>query len=220
MATLRSGTYGEYYGSYYTESGALTTNQMKTNATYINKYLSNEGWSKNAIAGLLGNMQAESSINPGRWQSEDVGNTSLGYGLVQWTPATKYINWCSGDPSEMDNNLSRIIYELNNGIQWIATSEYNFSFKDFSKSNESAEYLASAFLKCYERAGVEVEQTRRNNASEWYEYLGSSGGSSGDDSGSTGDDSGSTGDDSGSTITRIRKRKFKFILFNRVRRNL
>lgn len=178
MATLRSGLYGSYYGSLYSESSSLTMNQMKVNAKYIAKYLKAKGWTINAISGLLGNMQAESSINPGRWQSEDVGNTSLGYGLVQWTPASKYLNWCSSegysDPSEMDNNLSRIMYEIQNNIQWIATDTYNFSFETFSKSTNSVEYLASAFLKCYERAGIEVEETRQANAREWYNYLNNS----------------------------------------------
>lgn len=207
MANLRTGTYGSYYGSTFSESAGLSTAQMEVNAKYIYSYLSNKGWTKNAIAGMLGNMQAESSLNPGRWQSENVGNTSGGYGLVQWTPATNYLNWCDSegrsDPSEMDNNLARIIYELANNLQWIATSEYNLTFKEFSQSTQTPEYLASAFLKCYERAGVEVESTRRSNALAWYEFLdgttinpGGSGGSSGNK----------------------KKRKFNFVLFNANRR--
>jgi len=43
------------------------------------------GWgcSDGAIAGLLGNMQAESALIADRWQSDEVGNMSGGYGLVQ-----------------------------------------------------------------------------------------------------------------------------------------
>lgn len=211
MSNKRTGTYGTYYGSYFNESESLSQALKETNASYIYKYLSNKGWTKNAVAGMLGNMEAESSINPGRWQSEDVGNTSLGYGLVQWTPATKYLEWCDSkgysDPSEMDNNLSRIIYELENGIQWIATSEYNLSFEEFSKSTKSVSYLASAFLKCYERAGVEVEATRQANATSWLEYL------NGVDVGSSG--SGDSGGSTGSTNYLKRKSKFKFYLFKR-----
>lgn len=212
MATLRTGAYGNYYGSSYSTSSALTQAQMKVNATYIYKYLTAKGWTKNAIAGMLGNMQAESSLNPGRWQSEDVGNTSLGYGLVQWTPATKYIDWCNlqgySDPSEMDNNLSRILFELENQLQWIATENYNYSFEEFSKSNASVEELASAFLKNYERAGVEVEETRRSNARSWLDYLN---GQSGSEGGST------TG---GSGVTFKRSSGFNFILFNARKRRI
>lgn len=205
MVEYRTGKLGRYYGSLFTSSSGLTEAQMQVNAKYISNYFYFKGWTLNAIAGLLGNLQAESSMNPGRWQSEDVGNNSGGYGLVQWTPATKYFDWCNSldlsDPSEMDNNLDRIIYELENNIQWIATSEYNFSFSEFSTSTESAEYLASAFLKCYERAGVEVESTRRSNAIKWYRYISKNKPSSG-----------------GSSISFKKKKGFNFVLFNRRRR--
>lgn len=170
----RQGNYGLYYGNEYNSSNSLNLNQMKVNATYIYNYLKNKGWTLNAIAGLLGNMQSESAINPGRWQSDNVGNLNLGYGLVQWTPATKYINWIgvANDPSKMDNNLSRIEYERQNNLQWISTSLYPISFNEFIVSTDTPETLASVWLKNYERAGVEVESERRENARYWFEYLG------------------------------------------------
>ena len=76
---------------------------------------------------VAGNMQSESAINPGRWQSDIVmpDPTYAGYGLVQWTPYTKYTNWIVNqgfsDPSEMDANIFRILYEVSNNLQWIAT---------------------------------------------------------------------------------------------------
>lgn len=172
--SLRTGTYGNYWGNDYNTSNALNQSQMEVNATYLYNALTSRGWSINAIAGILGNMQAESSINPGRWQGNNVG-VGPAYGIVQWDPFTKYTNWALNqglDPSEMDSNLSRIDYEIANNLQWIPTSQYNFSFQEFTTSNETPEYLASAFLKNYERAGVEVEEQRRKNARSWYEYLG------------------------------------------------
>ena len=172
--SLRTGTYGNYWGNDYNTSNTLNQSQMEVNATYLYNALTSRGWSINAIAGILGNMQAESSINPGRWQGNNVG-VGPAYGIVQWDPFTKYTNWALNqglDPSEMDSNLSRIDYEIANNLQWIPTSQYNFSFQEFTTSNETPEYLASAFLKNYERAGVEVEEQRRTNARAWYEYLG------------------------------------------------
>jgi hypothetical protein len=153
---------------------------------------------------MLGNMQVESSLNPGRWQSDDVNNTSMGFGLVQWTPATNILNWCNNaglDASEMDSNLARIIYELENGLQWIATSEYNLSFKEFSKSTANVDYLTTAFLKNYERAGVEVLDKRIQNANNWFSYLKENGGSV---------DPGGSG-----STTHKKKKKFNFVLFKR-----
>ena len=171
---LRQGVFGDYYGNDYNTSNALNKSQMEVNATYLYNALTSRGWTINSISGILGNMQAESTINPGRWQGNNVG-IGPAYGIVQWDPFTKYTEWASNqelDPSEMDSNLSRIDYEIANNLQWIATPLYNFSFSDFTKSTETPEYLASAFLKNYERAGVEVEEQRRENARYWFDFLG------------------------------------------------
>ena len=45
------------------------------------------------------------------------------------------------------------------------------TWDQFKSSSESPEYLASAFLKNFERAGVEVESERRSCARKWYDYL-------------------------------------------------
>lgn len=213
MANKRTGVYGTYYGSYYTESEALTTAEMKVNAEYIYKALVSKGWNIKGISALLGNMQAESTINPGRWQSDSVNNTSGGYGLVQWTPATKYTVWsienAYNDPSEMDANLFRIAYELEYGTQWIATNSYDYSFKTFATSTDkSVSELAIAFLLNYERPAdqsVSVQNYRSELANNWYTYL------------SNGNFEGGTGGSQGSGITK-KKKGFNFILFNRRRK--
>ena len=173
-ASIRMGEYGTYIGNTFNTSNYLTYNQMKVNAKYIYECLKDKGWTLNAVAGMLGNMQRESTLNPGIWQNNDVGNTTGGYGLVQWTPATKYIDWLlpGSDASTMDNNISRILYELENNLQWISTQEYPMSFKEFTKSTGRPEDLASVFLYNYERAGVSAENERRENALNWYLYLG------------------------------------------------
>lgn len=179
MATKRSGAFGTYVGSLPGQSEPLSQDEMETNALYIDSYLTGSGWTKNAIAALLGNMTAESSINPGRWQSEDVGNMEMGFGLVQWTPASKYINWCDergySDYTEMDNNLARIIYEVENGVQWIPVGNFSeLSFEEFTKSNMTCGELAVAFLLCYERPADQsagVQAYRAQLAQEWFDYI-------------------------------------------------
>ena len=152
----------------------LSQSEMENNALIVYSELTKKGWSLNAIAGLLGNMESESGINPAIWQSLDYGNYSGGYGLVQWTPATNYTNWATSNGYAIDDGYGQLVWidtmTVSTG-QWIPTSDYNFSFSTFKKSNESPEYLASAFLKNFERAGVEVESARRTNAREWYNYL-------------------------------------------------
>jgi hypothetical protein len=164
---------------YNPESRALTLDEMTVNAQYILNYLLGESWTKNAICGMLGNMQSESSINPARWQSDDVGNTSIGFGLVQWTPATKYLDWASSNNlpyKEMDSNLKRIIWEVDNKQQWYATSSYPLTFAEFTQSTQTPEYLAEAFITNYERPADPTQPQRQTNARYWYDNLTGGGG--------------------------------------------
>ena len=166
--------YGPYWGNDKNSSNALTIDKMQVNAEYILKGLGNKGYTKNAICGMLGNMQSESSINPGRWEGDRVGGDAAGhgYGLVQWTPYTKYTNWCgSDDYSTMTKNLDRIIFEVENGVQWIKTNDYPLSFWDFVKSEESPEYLAMAFLRNYERPADPDQPIRATQARYWWDYF-------------------------------------------------
>lgn len=214
MSNLRSGTYGDYYGSYWGESAPLTSAQMEVSAFYIYSALTDKGWTPEAIAGLLGNLQHESSINPGRWEGDSVGS-GPGYSLVQWTPYTNYTDWCAAegrsDPSEMDNAIARILYELENGLQYYATDDYPLSFREFTQSNGSPYDLACSFAWNYERSwtvlyGTEAEkdalrQLRGGAAESWYTYL-------------TGKEPTPPG--SGGTTTKTKRRKrYNFVLFGR-----
>ena len=80
------------------ESRPLNSEEMRNNAQEQANYMINFGFTANAISAILGNEQSESTINPGRWQSDIVGNMSGGFGLVQWTPATNIINWSKQSP--------------------------------------------------------------------------------------------------------------------------
>lgn len=207
MAELRSGIFGTYYGSIMYTSSPLTIEQMRMNADYIYSYLSAQGWTKQAISGMLGNMQAESSINPGRWEGDQV-NEGSGFGLVQWTPHSKYINWANdqgySDYTEMDANLGRILYEVDNNIQWIATSSYPMSFESFTTSSEDVRTLAKAFLLNYERPADQsssVQNYRADLSEAWYEYLGGN-------------------PNPPSPSNNKKKKGFNFILFNKIRRVL
>lgn len=170
----------ETAGNFYLE--ARGTEQTE-NAQIIMDNRIDNGWTKEAVSGMLGNMQIESTINAGIYQSLDSSSTTNGFGLVQWTPNTNYINWARNNGyttydqfGKISPQLERLDYEASNGLQWIATSEYPISFLQFIISTESPEYLASAFLKNYERAGVEAEAQRRENARYWFDTLNGSGG--------------------------------------------
>ena len=221
MAELRKGIYGDYYGSTIGNSSSLTQAQMEVNARYIFSFLSDKGWSINAIAGIIGNMQHESALNPGRWQSENIGSSSGGFGLVQWTPSTNHTTWASNngysDYTTMDSNLNHIIYELENGIQYYATSSYLESFREFSVSTKTPYYLACAFAWNYERSYVvlygtpseqeALRQKRGGSANSWYEFL-------------TGEEPSEPDDPINPIDPNKKRKKYNFILFNANKRRI
>ena len=158
------------------ENRYLTSEEMHQNAGYIWWYLSQRGWTANAVAGMLGNMEVESSINPFLWQNLDEGNMSGGFGLVQWTPATKLTNWCSNNGLvywEMDSQLQRLIWEQENeNGQFSSTGTvYNMTFTEFKESTRSPYDLGMIFLACYERPRNPNQPRRGENAVYWYEYI-------------------------------------------------
>lgn len=159
--------------TFHTGNRYLSQAEKEDNARYIWNYLGARGWSKNAVAGMLGNMETESSINPGIWQGLNEG-VGPAYGLVQWDPYTKYTNWCSDnglEKSHMDSALKRIEYELENGLQYYPTDSYPETFAEFKVSTASPYYLGMAFLANYERPAEPNQPARGEQAERWYSFL-------------------------------------------------
>lgn len=163
-----------YYGNRY-----LSLAEQKINAQYIANYFIAKGWSRNAIAGMLGNMQTESTCNPAIWQSLKSGNLEGGYGLVQWTKAPKILNWLDSmgySHTSLNAQCERIIWELDNGEQYYETSAYPLTFREFSQSGLEPEYLAYVFINNYERPEERNQPQRKTQARYWYneiDYTGS-----------------------------------------------
>lgn len=177
----------ETYGNFY-----LNLEQMTGNAQIILDILTQiYGWKKNGVCGMLGNMGGntsggESTINPGICEglsTYPINNlfeqgVRVGFGLVQWTPYSNYTLWArSNGYSTYDTlgriqpQIERINYELENGLQWIATSQYPMTFREFIESDESPEYLARVFIHNYERPLDTDQPARWANARYWYDTL-------------------------------------------------
>lgn len=148
----------------------LSMDEMKNNADIMHYFFKSSGWTDNAISAMFGNMQTESTLNPGIWENLDpfVG----GYGLVQWSPYTNYSKWAGTDWQDNgQKEMERIIYELENHLQWISTSLYPMTFREFSQSDKPPAYLAQAFLYNYERPTVKPQPARSKQAEYWYQYI-------------------------------------------------
>lgn len=160
-------------------SRPLTDEEMKNNAKCFYGTMNIlYGWTLNACCGVLGNMQSESTISPCRWQNDTPYGTpteSQGYGLVQWTPYTKVLDWLAQNGFTIDNfgygECARMNYEVATNTQWIATSAYPESFKEFTQSTGKPYDLAIEFLANYERPADPNQPIRGTQAEQWYQYL-------------------------------------------------
>lgn len=151
----------------------LNQKEKQQNATIIYNSLKREGWSHNAICAVLGNMEQESTINPGFYQRD-----GSAYGLVQWDPSTKYTNWATKNGYAYDSisgQLKYLVYSMQPGKgEWFKNSkhpEYYLSYSDFVTSNSSIDYLTVVFLHSYERAGVAKLENRIKYANYWSDYF-------------------------------------------------
>ncbi len=158
----------------------LNQSEQENNALLITNYGYAHGWTKNAISAILGNMQAESSINPGIW--EGLNPYTGGYGLVQWTPYTKYSQWATDNGYQWQDNglaeLERISYEAVNGLQWFYNAEVGIappiSFQQFLHSTLPVNDLSNYWLWFYEHpadpyAGTQAYRQGLSNA--WYNFI-------------------------------------------------
>lgn len=148
----------------------VATEDMTTNAKYIYSYFRARGWTAQAICGMLGNMQGESGI------IADIDEISGGggYGLVQWTPKSKLVNWANArglNYRTVETQCQRIQWELENGEQFYRTTAYPLTFKQYIASTSSASYLAQVFINNYERPANPNQPKRWQWATDWYNKL-------------------------------------------------
>lgn len=155
-------------------SAYLTQSEMENNATEFYGYFNSKGFSIESVAGMLGNLQQESNINPGMKQT---ASTSSGWGLIQWTPSSNLTGYASAQGSDWATGeiQTQLMWdEIINGYggQWIPKPALGYSYtgKEFSQLTDVPE-ACKAYLYERERAGVEALTNRLTYASNWYEYL-------------------------------------------------
>ena len=139
----------------------LSESESLQNAQLVANHLIKQGWTKESISALCGNMRHESSINPDMYEYGYNWSEDRGYGLVQWTSRSKYWNWAESrnlPPRNGDSQLDRIDYEVEQNIQWISTPNYPETYAQFRASTKSMDYLVPAFTWNYERPNAESGQ--------------------------------------------------------------
>lgn len=163
------------------------------NAWMIYNTLAVQGWSLNAVCGILGNIRYESYYNPWRWQSDIISTPSTtglqGYGLFQFTPSGKYIldtraqvligyapNYLGHTGAASDGRAQCMFVDLyadDPNVGYYATSSYPLSYQQYRVSLYTPEYLAEAWLYNFERPQSPNPAQRAAEARYWYDLLSS-----------------------------------------------
>ncbi|EOM13950.1 phage minor structural protein [Enterococcus faecalis EnGen0234] len=153
----------------------LTTEKEK-NAWAVWQFLKSKGYSEQAAAGILGNMDQESGIMP----DIDEGGGGPGYGLVQWTSpiagesGRAYVQrllgqaGISGDYRNITTQLKLLDWHMHNG-QYIPSAAYPYSVAEF-KALTDIGTATMAFEANFERPAV-THPERIPLAQYWYELL-------------------------------------------------
>ena len=182
-----------YSGNFwFDESGFRSA--MIGNAEFIYRYLRGKNWSKISICAVLGNMQVESSINPGNWENtyggKNVGR-GPGFGLVHWTAdiRTFLFDWLNengyqGRYDSMVGQVECLTYMMGlGGTYWNKWSKYpNYFMKvnDFlagetkgysiPKGDTQLGFLTKVFFAGFEK-GTPLFDKRVAAAENWYKHF-------------------------------------------------
>ena len=177
-----------YFRGWFTnvDWGTLTQDEKMHNGMKLAQNLYNFHWTENAIAGILGNVDAESGMNPGSCQqprpfgdylpdNAEILESSYGRGMgfVQWTPGrTKLVQFAEDTGRIWYDGITQVFrlkYECDNDFELIG------GWEGYITSTGDPADLAEYFLRRYERPTPEViEQQvaiRRSLGTMWYNRI-------------------------------------------------
>ena len=159
----------------------LTQAQMENNADIIYQYFSSYGVTLECICGMLGNWQKESTLNPGCKQGLAENDRNIGWGLIQWSPASVLTNWCRQYNYNWYDGYAQCYRvwcegteQLGAGGVWLPDYQhgYTYTWNEFISLTDVNE---AVYAWLYER-GRGVPETldiehRLLWANQWYEYF-------------------------------------------------
>ena len=133
--------------TWISSNAPLSQSQMENNAGIVVELLTAKGVNSRTIAAILGNMQAESTINPGRHETG-----GQGYGLIQWTPQSVLIDHAGKigltDYENGSVQVETLLSELG-GVNndWYTTAAFIQPYYDSGATADMIGITADEFLK-------------------------------------------------------------------------
>lgn len=168
-----------YWNGFYYNigEGAYLDNQseIENNVLSIYRLLRSYGFTKQAACGVIGNIDRESSFNPGQ-------KTGDAWGLTQFYPSSRLTAYCQahGYPNWWDGNVQCELINAEGYFtdtsgpferQWLnANPPYNINWDTF-KSLTDTEFAAKDYMWQNERPGTDTSEERARRAIEWEAFI-------------------------------------------------
>lgn len=147
--------------------------EKDNNAIEFYNFFAPRGYSLASICGMLGNIDQESTVNPGL---QETASTSSGWGLIQWTPMSNYFWWFDihgWSWSDGNAQCEKIAEEIeSNRDPWLPTSQYPYSGQEFMQLTDT-ELCVRAYFAERERGdpAKAMMEHRIDCANYYYQYL-------------------------------------------------
>lgn len=170
----------------YPNNNYCNATQEDNNAICFAAYCRTRGWTDEAIAGTLGNIDPESTINPSLWEGrvEPYSVNAQGFGLIQWTGYNRLTKWAHDQGlSAYDPyvQIRRIEADGNNigDVYWFrpnyapSTVPYNVTWSEYinNSRNWTPAELAIIFYWYRERSAAHDPGQRPALATHYYNII-------------------------------------------------
>lgn len=162
----------EFLKGSFSSTGELYGNSIQEKVWFA---VLGAGYSKEAAAGVLGNIEAESGFDP----SVIEGGSGIGFGLCQWsfgrrTQLEQYAESKGKEPGDVNTQIKFLIGEITpgggaDGFANYQLMNYNgYSPEDWENAT-TPEDAAEAFCWTFERPGIPRMEVRTEAARRYYE---------------------------------------------------
>lgn len=181
--------YGMISGGSSSSSGGSSYASGTSTSAQVWNYLKSQGLSDAAVAGIMGNLQQESSMNP----------KAAGGGLAQWigSRGSALRNYAASrglSANSLEAQLGFLWQELSSGSQGITPAQLN---------QMSVSQAAQAFSNKFERPGIPMMNNRIKYANQYYNQFAGTGGGSASSSGQSAAEKAQAIDQAKSTLLQL-----------------
>ena len=166
--------FNEFLNGSFSDVGSFVGNSIQERVWWA---LRDAGYSAEATAGVMGNIEAESGFNPEIIE----GGSGIGFGLCQWsygrrTQLEAYAASKGVEPSDVDTQIEFLLGEITPGggangyASYNLMSNHGYTANDW-KNASTPEEAAEIFCWIFERPGIPRMDVRKEAARRYYEQF-------------------------------------------------